>query len=151
MKPFVMIALATTLMSSVASAETTIAQKTIEITCSPNVQKGTVVLAKPIRINCDDFRLAKSVMGTGITVGPDSKVDFIISKVKEAQSNTIVREEVPVYDAASFDGLARNKEWFELDEKTVHVKDDPSGRCKGWVNLNDILNGKCGQVKVQLN
>ena len=48
-----------------------------------------------------------------------------------------------------FSGLTRNREWFN-ELAPIQVSDDPSGRCSGWINLNDILSGKCGRVKVQL-
>ena len=48
-----------------------------------------------------------------------------------------------------FPGTTRNIKWFN-ELAPIQVSDDPSGRCSGWINLNDILSGKCGRVKVQL-
>ena len=48
-----------------------------------------------------------------------------------------------------FPGTTRNREWFN-ELAPIQVSEDPSGRCSGWINLNDILSGKCGKVKVQL-
>ena len=48
-----------------------------------------------------------------------------------------------------FPGTTRNREWFN-ELAPIQVSDDPSGRCSGWINLNDILSGKCGKIKVQL-
>ena len=37
-----------------------------------------------------------------------------------------------------FPGSNRNREWFETD-------------CIGWVSLNDVIKGKCGDARVRVN
>jgi hypothetical protein len=49
-----------------------------------------------------------------------------------------------------FQGTTRNIKWFN-EVAPIKVSNDPSGRCSGWINLNDILSGKCGSVQVNMN
>ena len=56
--------------------------KSITIVCSDDVKQGTLVLANPVKINCNDFDLAKSLMATGITVGPDINVNRLMSSLR---------------------------------------------------------------------
>ena len=69
MKTFIMIASAVVLFSTAASANS------VKIECRDNVERGTLKLTNPPIMNCDDFNLVKNYVGSGITVGPNSKVN----------------------------------------------------------------------------
>ena len=191
MQKFIMVALATTLMSTTAmGGERTVTAptpKSITLVCSDDVRQGTIVLSNPPKFSCTDYELVKSVVGTGITVGPDANVNRITAALRRANEVKVTKKDgVETHDNGrtivrwrnndnhnnhnnrvttetsslddfgprgmedKFTGLTRNSNWFN-EVAPIKVSDDPSGRCSGWVNLNDILNGKCGQVKVQLN
>ena len=202
-----MVALATTLMSTTAmGGERTVTAptpKSITLVCSDDVRQGTVVLSNPPKFSCKDYELVKSVVGTGITVGPDANVNRITAALRRANEVKVTKKDgVETYDNGrtivrwrnndnrnnhnnmvitktrsrikqlcrrkggvinslgqcvmpkvgmedKFPGTTRNREWFN-ELAPIQVSDDPSGRCSGWINLNDILSGKCGKVKVQL-
>ena len=182
MQKFVMVALATTLMSTTAmGGERTVTvptPKSITIVCSDDVRQGTVVLSNPPKFSCKDYELVKSAIGTGITVGPDANVNRItaaLRRAKRVNEVTVTKKNgVETYDngrsivrwrnndnrATSLDDFGgssrltstlaprttRNSAWFN-EAAPVKVSDDPSGRCTGWVNLNDILNEKCGKLQ----
>ena len=196
MKKLVMTALAATMISTAASADS------ITLVCDPTVSRGTIKLTNPLSINCEDFKLAKSTLGSGITLGPDSNVNRIIADLRsipkerfsmainEDESETLTRnengsetfrnvgpnkesiykrswidvnrEEQSVwndierkrkqsfnekFDKKNFPGLRRNREWFEVYEP--HISN--TVKCEGWTNLNDIISGKCGEVKIKMN
>ena len=71
---------AATLLSSTALAD----EKTITLVCSYDVLPGTVVLSNPPKVNCKDFALAETLIGTGVTIGPDVTVDRIARAVRRA-------------------------------------------------------------------
>ena len=56
--------------------------KSITLVCSDDVEKGTVVLTNPPKFSCADYETIKSVVGMGITIGPDSKVQEISRAIK---------------------------------------------------------------------
>ena len=186
-----MVALATTLMSTTAmGGERTVTvptPKSITLVCSDDVRQGTVVLSNPPKFSCKDYELAKSVIGIGITVGPDTNVNRITAALRRANEVRVTKKDgVETHDNGrtivrwrdndnsnnhnnrvttetsslddfgpsgledKFPGITRNSKWFN-EVAPIKVSDDPSGRCSGWVNLNDILNGKCGELKVNLN
>ena len=88
MNKFLTAVFAATLLSSTALAEVTIVakpgEKTITLVCSDDVLPGTVVLSNPPKVNCKDFGLAKALIGTGVTIGPDVNVDRIARAVRRA-------------------------------------------------------------------
>ena len=88
MNKFLTAVFAATLLSSTALAEVTIVakpgEKTITLVCSKDVLPGTVVLSNPPKVNCKDFGLAKTLIGTGVTIGPDVNVDRIARAVRRA-------------------------------------------------------------------
>ena len=99
---------AATLLSSTALAEVTLVakpgEKTITLVCSKDVLPGTVVLSNPPKVNCKDFGLAKTLIGTGVTIGPDVNVDRIARAVRRAtreNRNTRVTP-LPVKTARGF-------------------------------------------------
>ena len=171
MKNFVMTAMAVALFSATANANT------ISVRCSDDVQRGTVKLTNPPTMNCSDLELVQKYIGSGVTVGPDSKVNELVSAITSIQpapdakpvtpvttedfvvtennlkledSGVNIRREdtsrIPKLDDFSrktFPGQNRtgNRRWFsELD----------STKCQGWIDLNDILSGKCGSVQVNM-
>ena len=171
MKNFIMTAMAVVLFSATANANT------ISVKCGDYVQRGTVKLANPPVMNCADLELLQKYLGSGITVGPDSKVEELVAAITSIQpapkaqpvtpvttGNFVVTEDnlkledsgvnirredtsrIPKLDdftRKTFPGQNRtgNRRWFsELD----------STKCQGWINLNDILSGRCGSVQVNM-
>ena len=179
MKNFIMTAMAVVLFSATANANT------ISVKCGDYVQRGTVKLANPPIMNCADFELLQKYLGSGITVGPDSKVEELVSVIENIQpapkaqpvapvttekfvvtennlkledSGVNIRREdsfgqrpLPRENIGDLDDFSRktfpgqnrtgNRRWFsELD----------STKCQGWINLNDILSGRCGSVQVNM-
>ena len=166
-----MTAMAVVLFSATANANT------ISVKCGDYVQRGTVKLANPPVMNCADLELLQKYLGSGITVGPDSKVEELVAAITSIQpapkaqpvppvttekfvvtennlkledSGVNIRREdtsrIPKLDdftRKTFPGQNRtgNRRWFsELD----------STKCQGWINLNDILSGRCGSVQVNM-
>ena len=86
MNKFLTAACAATLLSTTALAGERQVEvelpKTITITCSDSVRPGTVVLTNPPKFSCADYDVVKRVMGTGITVGPDTRISRIIRAVR---------------------------------------------------------------------
>ena len=80
MKKFLTAVFAATLLSSTALAD----EKTITLVCSEDVLPGTVVLSNPPKVNCKDFELAETLIGTGVTIGPSVNVDRIARAVRRA-------------------------------------------------------------------
>ena len=175
-----MTAMAVVLFSATANANT------ISVKCGDYVQRGTVKLANPPVMNCADLELVQKYLGSGITVGPDSKVEELVAAITSIQpapkaqpvppvttekfvvtENNLKLEDSgvnirrkdtprsssdwPVELGGSLDDFSRktfpgqnrtgNRRWFsELD----------STKCQGWINLNDILSGRCGSVQVNM-
>ena len=149
--------------------------KTITVTCSDRVQPGTVVLSNPPKFSCADYDVVKRVIGTGITVGPDMRVSRILRAVRRVEKPT---RRTPTTTVATngnwkdihptdnrppsywqdgyrngawqplddfdkrFPGMNRNRAWFEKRGST---------NCTGYVNINDLLSGKCKGGKVLVN
>ena len=181
MKKTLVVAFATTLLSTVALAEdrqvTVELPKTITVTCSDSVRPGTVVLTNPPKFSCADYDVVNRVIGTGITVGPDMRINRIIRAVRKVErpsrsvSVTEVRQNErnsrngwrdvrmpelgpnrgyergawqPLDDFDKrFPGINRNRAWFEKTNSTAN--------CTGYVNLSDLLSGKCKDVKIRAN
>ena len=174
-----MTAMAVALFSATANANT------ISVKCGDYVQRGTVKLANPPVMNCADFELLQKYLGSGITVGPDSKVEELVAAITSIQpapkaqpvppvttekfvvtennlkledSGVNIRREdsygqrpLPRENIGDLDDFSRktfpgqnrtgNRRWFsELD----------STKCQGWIDLNDILSGRCGSVQVNM-
>ena len=174
-----MTAMAVALFSATANANT------ISVRCSDDVQRGTVKLTNPPTMNCSDLELVQKYIGSGVTVGPDSKVNELVSAITSIQPAPDAKPVTPVttedfvvtennlkledsgvnirredsygqrplprenigdlddFSRKTFPGQNRtgNRRWFsELD----------STKCQGWINLNDILSGRCGSVQVNM-
>jgi len=158
MQKLLMVALATTMLATAAFAE----ERTITLTCSNDVEPGTLVLTNPPKVNCDDFETVKNVIGMGITVGPNADVTRMILEARKAEQvkvNSVQDDDGKIRSVAKrielnplnrgvwqplddfdkrFPGSNRNREWFETD-------------CSGWVSLNDVIKGKCGDARVRVN
>ena len=179
MKNFIMTAMAVVLFSATANANT------ISVKCGDYVQRGTVKLANPPVMNCADLELVQKYLGSGITVGPDSKVEELVAAITSIQpapkaqpvppvttekfvvtennlkledSGVNIRREdsygqrpLPRENIGDLDDFSRktfpgqnrtgNRRWFsELN----------STKCQGWIDLNDILSGRCGSVQVNM-
>ena len=158
MQKLLMVVLATTMLATAALAE----ERTITLTCSNDVEPGTLVLTNPPKVNCDDFETVKNVIGMGITVGPNSDVTRMIREARRAEQvkvNSVQNDDDMTRSVAKrielnplnrgvwqplddfdkrFPGSNRNREWFETD-------------CIGWVSLNDVIKGKCGDARVRVN
>ena len=174
-----MTAMAVVLFSATANANT------ISVKCGDYVQRGTVKLANPPVMNCADLELLQKYLGSGITVGPDSKVEELVAAITSIQpapkaqpvppvttekfvvtennlkledscvnirrENSFGQRPLPRENIGDLDDFSRktfpgqnrtgNRRWFsELD----------STKCQGWINLNDILSGRCGSVQVNM-
>ena len=149
--------------------------KTITVTCSDRVQPGTVVLSNPPKFSCADYDVVKRVIGTGITGGPEMRVSRILRAVRRVErpsrrTPTTVATNGNWNDIISptdnrppsywqdgyrkgawqplddfdkrFPGMNRNRAWFEKRGST---------HCTGYVNINDLLSGKCKGGKVLVN
>ena len=164
MQKLLMVALTTTMLATAAFAE----ERTITLTCSNDVEPGTLVLTNPPKANCDDFETVKNVIGMGITVGPNADVTRMIQEARKIEQDIKMTEQPKVNSVQDddmtrsvakrielnplnrgvwqplddfdkrFPGSNRNREWFETD-------------CTGWVNLNDVIKGKCGDARVRVN
>ena len=80
-------ALAVIMISPAFAGERTVTvptPKSITLVCSDDVAKGTVVLTNPPKFSCEDYETITSVVGLGITVGPDTKVQEISSAINRA-------------------------------------------------------------------
>jgi hypothetical protein len=80
-------ALAVIMISPAFAGERTVTvptPKSITLVCSDDVAKGTVVLTNPPKFSCEDYETITSVVGLGITVGPDTKVQEISAAINRA-------------------------------------------------------------------
>ena len=172
MNKFLTVACAATLLSTTAFAGEKQVEvkvpKTLTVTCSDNVQPGTVVLSNPPKLSCADYDVVNRVIGTGITVGPDTKVSQILHAVRrmETPSRTVVRNEsrqelwVPPVQNSSrqslddfdkrFPGFSRNQTWFENTDRELLTRRSETENCSGWVSLSDVINGKCGDARIRV-
>ena len=97
MQKFIMVALATTLMSTTAmGGERTVTAptpKSITLVCSDDVRQGTIVLSNPPKFSCRDYDLVTKVVGTGITVGPDANVNRITAALRRANEIKVTKKD----------------------------------------------------------
>ena len=129
MKTFVMTAFAAVLFSTAASANS------VTIQCSDDVERGTLKLTNPPTMNCDDFNLVKRYVGSGVTVGPDSKVNELVSAIESIQPAPTAK---PVKEVSTeplgeeFRGIKRHEHWFS-------AKGDTTTKCSTqenkWINF----------------
>ena len=124
-----MTAFAAVLLSTAASANS------VTIQCSDDVERGTLKLTNPPTMNCDDFNLVKRYVGSGVTVGPDSKVNELVSAIESIQPAPTAK---PVKEVSTeplgeeFRGIKRHEHWFS-------AKGDTTTKCSTqenkWINF----------------
>ena len=158
MKNFIMTAMAVVLFSATANANT------ISVKCGDYVQRGTVKLANPPVMNCADLELVQKYLGSGITVGPDSKVEELVAAITSIQPAPKAQP-VPPVTTEKFVVTENN---LKLEDSGVNIRREDTSRipklddftrktfpgqnrtgnrrwfseldstkCQGWINLND--------------
>ena len=175
MNKFLTAVFAATLLASAALADWD--GKTITLVCSDDVLSGTVVLSNPPKVNCKDFELVKALVGTDVTIGPDANVDQIARAVRRAtlkgqsRRNRFLEPWPHVKDFEKFEPVTGDRRldgvWQPLDGMDDDINPeftkkfpgitrngefftDGTPYCRGWVPIQDIVDGKClnGKVKV---
>ena len=119
MKTFVMTAFAAVLLSTAASANT------VTVQCSNDVERGTLKLTNPPTMNCEDFELVSKYVGSGVTVGPNSKVNDLVSEIEKLQPAPTAKPVPEVSTeplADKFSGLRRHADWFSEDELRARAR-----------------------------
>lgn len=122
-----MAAMAVVLLSTTANANT------ISIQCNEEVQRGTLKLTNPPTMNCEDFELVQKYIGSDISVGPDSKIDELVSAIQKIQPAPSAKPVAEVQEeplGSTFLGLRRNATFFkdELEDTKCASNDQ-------WINL----------------
>ena len=148
--------------------------QSITVTCSDDVRPGTVVLSNPPQFSCQDYSLVKAVVGSGITIGPDANFDRISRALRRATNqNRVVSVAERRRNERNNRLVNRSKREMELDTSNGGYKSIPktlddfdkrfpginrnakffvsdTSSCRGWVNVQKILNGECKEVKVRV-
>jgi hypothetical protein len=99
--------------------------KSITLVCSDSVEPGSVVLTDPPKFSCKDYETIKGVIGLGITIGPDTRINQISSAIKRAnrRSRTRVASNVPVVRAPKGPMKVRPEGWksspFEEESRPI--------------------------------
>ncbi len=146
---------------------------TMTVTCSDKVNPGTMVLSKPPKVNCKDLKMMQKFIGTGFEIGPFESH----TQVVESINKMLVKIERRSKSQGTDKVASNNKSWtninslpgmnrvnaFKAGVRSHDVDDFDSKRsaafreiearettCSGVVNLNDILSGKCGDVKIKV-
>ena len=110
---------------AVLMAEVDPTPKSITLVCDDNIQQGTVVLSNPPKFSCKDYELAKSVIGLGITVGPDTRVLQISRAIKRANRQIKSANAVPVIDVPRGSEEIRLGDWKET-KRTANLQVEES-------------------------
>ena len=135
MKTFVMTAFAAVLLSTAASANS------VTIQCSDDVERGTLKLTNPPTMNCDDFNLVNKYVGSGVTVGPDSKVNELVSAIESIQPAPTAKPIVGVSTeplGEEFQGTKRHEKWFAVTGDTTTKCSSQESK---WINLKFAEDG----------
>ena len=160
-----------------AVAETKTVPLTMTITCSDKVDPGMMILSNPPKVNCKDLKMMNRFVGTGFEVGPfndhkkvvDSINKMIVKMERKGKETNDQVASVPDNKGGSWvninnlPGTKRVEAWkagvksHDLDDfgdkrsaAFREIEERNSSPCKGHVNLNDILSGKCGNVKIKV-
>ena len=99
--------------------------KSITLVCDKNIQQGTVVLSDPPKFSCKDYEQIKSVIGLGITVGPDTRVLEISRAIKRANRQIKSANAVPVFQAPKSPVKVRLGDWKET-KRTANLQVEES-------------------------
>ena len=140
-----MVAIATTMLATAAFAE----ERTITLTCSNDVEPGTLVLTNPPKVNCDDLETVKNVIGMGITVGPNADVTRMIQEARKVEQEIHQAEQSnetnkhPMSYFTDSDGGT----WKHL---TAFDKRFP-GSIRNREFFKDVDDNKCVNSGVQMN
>ena len=123
---FVITLIVALITPAVVMAESVPTPKSITLVCDNNIQQGTVVLSDPPKFSCKDYDLAKSVIGLGITVGPDTRVLQISRAIKRANRQIKSANVVPVFQApkSPVEGI-RLGDWGGNEEIPNPFTNDP--------------------------
>ena len=137
-----MVVVATTMLATAAFAE----ERTITLTCSNDVEPGTLVLTNPPKVNCDDFETVKNVIGMGITVGPNADVTRMIQEARKVEQETHQAEQNnETIPQSLLDGT----------EGTWKHMTDFDKRFPGWVRNRKFFEGvddnECVNDRAQIN
>ena len=122
---FVITLIVALITPAVLMAEVDPTPKSITLVCDDNIQQGTVVLSNPPKFSCKDYELAKSVIGLGITVGPDTRVLQISRAIKRANRQIKSANAVPVIQASKSPVKVRLGDWKET-KKTASLQVEES-------------------------
>ena len=68
--------------------------RSITIVCSDSVKPGMVVLTNPPKFSCKDYEMAKSFIGSGVTIGPDDRARKIAAALLRAQKRQVIVDRV---------------------------------------------------------
>ena len=130
---FVITLIVALITPAVLMAEVDPTPKSITLVCDDNIQQGTVVLSNPPKFSCKDYELAKSVIGLGITVGPDTRVLQISRAIKRANRQIKSANAVPVIDVPRSSEEIRLGDWKETKRTgSTVVKDDLPPKNVSW-------------------
>ena len=152
-------ALAVTLISpAVMAGERTVTVPTprsITLVCSDDVEKGTVVLTNPPKFSCADYETIKSVVGMGITIGPDTRVQQITAEINRInrkqkrksriasvtrKGNTVAwKESVPIVRAPTRPMKVRPENWIDPTKEFVPIP-QPIFKTDNLVKRDDFAN-----------
>ena len=105
------------------------------IQCSDDVERGTLKLTNPPTMNCDDFNLVNKYVGSGVTVGPDSKVNELVAAIESIQPAPTAKPIVGVSTeplADKFSGVRRHEKWFAVTGDTTTKCSSQESK---WINL----------------
>ena len=170
-------AFAVTLISPAFAGEKTVTvpmPKSITIVCSDTVKPGTVVLSNPPKFSCQDYNLVKTMVGTGITIGPDVHVNRLASTLRRVirQNQVVANRRVRQRERPLTEVLEPRESSVHMDNSWRDISDtslDDFGKrfpginrnrkffvsdsqtCKGWVSVVRILNGECRNARVNVN
>ena len=150
---------------------------TMTITCSDKVSPGTLILSNPPKANCKDLKMMGKFVGTGFKIGPFKSHQKVVESINkmlvriEHRGKTLTNDKVasvPQNNGSwtninQLPGMGRVEAWkagvksHDLDDfgdkrsaAFREIEERNSSPCKGHVNLNDILSGKCGNVKIKV-
>ena len=124
MKKLALMASAVVLFSTTANANS------VSIECRDDVERGTLKLTNPPIMNCEDFGLVKKYIGSGVTVGPNSKVNDLVSAIENIKPMVKkTNSESPIYEPLEdeFSGIKRHEAFFDENEC-------PKSETR-WINL----------------
>ena len=151
MNKFLTVAFATILLTSTAMAEdrkvTVPMPKSITVTCSDTVRPGTVVMSNPPKFSCQDYVLAKAIIGTGITVGPDATYDRIARALRR------VKRQNRVLSASEIRQNERNTQLVNRSKREIERSQEPRVYMdNSWrdISHNGVTNQKYGIIKNQI-